>query len=200
MMRWVVGSILHGGPIELFLVPASAPRLVWQRPRYVLSCLWESLLLIGKSSPCGGSGFPLSLSEWSFTICLTRYNRKYNVLSASLNKTFPSFLPLEPCFPNVRRARCSSVITAFDHGAMGRRIDPSWWTQCAISCSSQCSVVCVILFVEWCSLIIKGAIQVILYISDLYYIFFNLFLLILCQSGWGINILEILRWGCQKNN
>ena len=28
----------------------------------------EPLLLIGKSSPCGGSGFPLSLSEWSFTI------------------------------------------------------------------------------------------------------------------------------------
>ena len=26
------------------------------------------LLLIGKSRPCGGSGFPLSLSEWSFTI------------------------------------------------------------------------------------------------------------------------------------
>ena len=36
----------------------------------------ESLLLIGKSSLCGGSGFPLSLSEWSFTICLTPYNRK----------------------------------------------------------------------------------------------------------------------------
>ena len=28
----------------------------------------EYLLLIGKSSPCGGSGFPFSLSEWSFTI------------------------------------------------------------------------------------------------------------------------------------
>ena len=28
MVRWVVGSILHGGPIELFLVPASVPRLV----------------------------------------------------------------------------------------------------------------------------------------------------------------------------
>ena len=27
-------------------------------------------------APCGGSGFPLSLSEWSFTICLTPYNRK----------------------------------------------------------------------------------------------------------------------------
>ena len=51
----------------------------------------EPLLLIGKSSLCGSSGFPLSLSEWSFTICLTPYNRKYNVLSVSLNKIFPSF-------------------------------------------------------------------------------------------------------------
>ena len=36
----------------------------------------EPLLLLGKSSPCGGSGFPLSLFEWSFTICPTPYNRK----------------------------------------------------------------------------------------------------------------------------
>ena len=36
----------------------------------------EPLLLIRKSSPCGGSGFPLSQSEWSFTICPTPYNRK----------------------------------------------------------------------------------------------------------------------------
>ena len=28
----------------------------------------EPLLLIGKSSPCDGSGFPLLLSEWSDTI------------------------------------------------------------------------------------------------------------------------------------
>ena len=48
----------------------------------------EPLLLIDKSSLCGGSGFPFSLSEWSLTICLTPYNRRYNVLSASLNKTF----------------------------------------------------------------------------------------------------------------
>ena len=53
----------------------------------------EPLLLIEKSCPCGGSGFSLSLSEWSFTICPTPYNRKLNVLSASLNKTFPSLLP-----------------------------------------------------------------------------------------------------------
>ena len=36
----------------------------------------ELVLLIRKSSLCGGSGFPLSLSEWFFTICLTPYNRK----------------------------------------------------------------------------------------------------------------------------
>ena len=36
--RKVVGSILHGGPIELFLVPASVPRLVQQR---LLSCMWD---------------------------------------------------------------------------------------------------------------------------------------------------------------
>ena len=36
----------------------------------------EPLLLIGKSSLCGGSGFPVLLSEWSFTICPTPYNRK----------------------------------------------------------------------------------------------------------------------------
>ena len=28
MVHWVVGSIFHGGPIELFLIPASAPSLV----------------------------------------------------------------------------------------------------------------------------------------------------------------------------
>ena len=38
MVLWVIGSILHGGPIELFLVPASAPR---QRLWHVLSCLWD---------------------------------------------------------------------------------------------------------------------------------------------------------------
>ena len=38
--------------------------------------LKDPLLLIGKSRPCGGSGFSLSLSEWSFTICPTLYNRK----------------------------------------------------------------------------------------------------------------------------
>ena len=70
-----------GGPIELFLVE---PVLYdWCNkgcgmcyPVCGMVDIKEPLLLIGNSSPCGGSGFPLSLSEWSFTICPTPYNRK----------------------------------------------------------------------------------------------------------------------------
>ena len=36
----------------------------------------EPLLLIGNSSPYGGSGFPLFLYEWFITICMMPYNRK----------------------------------------------------------------------------------------------------------------------------
>ena len=86
MVRWVIGSILHGEPIELF--GCNKGRGMY----YYLFC--GMMLLIGKSSPCGGSGFPLSLSEWSLTICLKPYNRKQNVLSASLNKTIPSLFLL----------------------------------------------------------------------------------------------------------
>ena len=66
-----------GGPIQLFLVPAwcNKGRGVCY-PVCGMMHNKEPLLLIGKSSLCGGSGFPLSLSEWSFTICPTPYNRK----------------------------------------------------------------------------------------------------------------------------
>ena len=36
----------------------------------------ELLLLIDKSSLCGSSWFPFSLSKWSLTICLMPYNRR----------------------------------------------------------------------------------------------------------------------------
>ena len=68
----------------------------------------ERLLLFGKSSPCGGSGFHLSLSEWSFTICPTPYNCKSNVLSASLNKTFHSL----PCLVPMHYGICSMFLTS----------------------------------------------------------------------------------------
>ena len=82
MVRWVVGSILHGvDPLSYF---SFQPLLHdWCNkgrgmcyPVCGMMHMKEPLLLIGKSSPCGGSGFPLSLSEWSFTICRTPYNRK----------------------------------------------------------------------------------------------------------------------------
>ena len=68
-----------GGPIELFLIPASDPCVTKAVVCAILSGMVhikEPLLLIGKSSPCDGSGFPLSLSEWSFNICPTPFNRK----------------------------------------------------------------------------------------------------------------------------
>ena len=88
----VVGSILHKvDPLNNF---SFQPVLHdWRNkccgmcyPVYGIVHIKEPWLLLGKSSPCGDSGFPLSLSEWSSTICPTP-----NVLSASLNKTFPSF-------------------------------------------------------------------------------------------------------------
>ena len=82
MVRWVVGSILHGvDPLSYFsFQPVLHDSCNKGRGMYYPVCgmmhIKEPLLLIGKSSLCGCRGFPLSLSEWSFTICLTPYNRK----------------------------------------------------------------------------------------------------------------------------
>ena len=57
-----------------------------------------------------------------------------------------------PCL--FRGARCSSVVIAFAHGAMGRRIDPSWGepTELFLVPASGVTkaVVCAILSVGWC--------------------------------------------------
>ena len=55
----------------------------------------EPLLLIGKSSPCGCSGFPLSLSEWFSTICPTPYNRKIKCVECVVKYNI-SLLPSIP--------------------------------------------------------------------------------------------------------
>ena len=82
MVRWVVGSILHGvDPLSYF---SFQPVLHdWCNkgcgmcyPVCGMVHIKEPLLLIDKSSLYGGSGFPFSLSEWSLTICLTPYNRR----------------------------------------------------------------------------------------------------------------------------
>ena len=46
MVLWVVESIPDSGPVELIFVQVSVPRLVKQRPWYVLSCLWDSAELV----------------------------------------------------------------------------------------------------------------------------------------------------------
>ena len=69
MVRWVVGSILHGvDPLSYFsLQPVLHD---WcNKGRGMCYLVWgmvhikEPLLLIDKSSLCGVSGFPFSLSE-----------------------------------------------------------------------------------------------------------------------------------------
>ena len=82
MARWVVGSILHGvDPLSYFsLQPVLNDWCNKGRGMCYPVCgmvyIKEPLLLIGKSSLCGSSGFPLSLSVWYFTICVMPYNRK----------------------------------------------------------------------------------------------------------------------------
>ena len=70
-----------GEPIELFLSSSqgSTTGVTKAVVCAILSGIVhikEPLLLIGKSSLCGCSGFPFSLSEWSLTICLMPYNHK----------------------------------------------------------------------------------------------------------------------------
>ena len=82
MVRWVIGSILHGlDPLSYFSF--QPVRHDWCNkgcgmcyPVCGMVHIKEPLLLIDKSSLCGGSGFPFSLSEWSLTICLMPYNRR----------------------------------------------------------------------------------------------------------------------------
>ena len=82
MVRWVVGSILHGvDPLSYFSFQpvlhdwCNKGRGVCY-PVCGMVHIKEPLLLIDKSSLCGGSGFPFSLSEWSLTKCLTPYSRR----------------------------------------------------------------------------------------------------------------------------
>ena len=70
MVQWVIGSI----PWSYF--PFQSVDHDWMNkacglcyPDYEMVHIKDLLLLIEKSSPCsGGSGFPLSLFEWSYII------------------------------------------------------------------------------------------------------------------------------------
>ena len=71
MVRWVVGSIFHGGAIELFLVPASVLHIQ------------DPLPLNEKSNPRNkGSEFSL------IRVVRSHITGNKNVLSASLNNHF----------------------------------------------------------------------------------------------------------------
>ena len=74
MVRWVVGLIVHGvDPLSYFyfhpvLHDWCNKGCGMNYPVCGMVHIKEPLLLIRKSSLCGGSGFPFSLSEWSDAI------------------------------------------------------------------------------------------------------------------------------------
>ena len=90
MVRWVVGSILHG--VDSLRYFSFQPVLHdWCNegsgmcfPVCGMVHIKESLLLIGKSSLCGGSGFPFSLSEWSLTISWPHKTTLYDNKSSNI--------------------------------------------------------------------------------------------------------------------
>ena len=112
MVRWVVGSILHGGPFELFLVPLRA------------RC--SSMV---RSFAHGVMGHRIDPSWWTHWAIF----HSSQCSTTGVTKPGPFYVL------SLSGARCSSVVRAFTHGAMGHRINHSWWTHWAISHSSQCS-------------------------------------------------------------
>ena len=54
------------------------------------------VLQLKKSNPCsGGRVFPLSVFEWSFTICPTQYSRNEKALPVSLKENISFLLSFE---------------------------------------------------------------------------------------------------------
>ena len=82
MVRWVVGSILHRiDPLSYFsFQPVLHDWCIKGRGMCYPVCgmvhIKEPLLFIGKSSLCGGSGFPFSLSE--YVECIVLFNDPLN--------------------------------------------------------------------------------------------------------------------------
>ena len=87
-------------------------------PVFGMMHIKEPLLLIGKSSLCGSSGFPLTI--WRpFTWRHITVNK--NVLNVSLNNTFPSFLP----YPlNAQAWPPRDQRTAFQSRVSGQLLQP----------------------------------------------------------------------------
>ena len=105
MVRWVVGSIFHGvNPLSYFsFQPVLHDWCNKGRGMCYPVCgmvhIKEPLLLIGKSSQCGCSRFPLSLSEWSFTISPTGRHHSFVVSGVMVlwNLAFTSCMATSHC-------------------------------------------------------------------------------------------------------
>ena len=68
----------------------------------------------------GGGGMPVFYQ-------IRKYLKGY--VKVSTESQAETRLQICSCFQRETGTRCSSVVRAFAHDAMGRRIDPSWWTR-----------------------------------------------------------------------
>ena len=139
----------------------------FRRYGYMASDIIRTILIMRKETPCRHMGYSFRLAARVLLyapshrqdstyhgLCYTSRGALAGTRNSSMGRRYGI---TERSIPNKGGVRCSSVVRAFAHGAMDRRIDPSWWTHWAIFRSSQCSttgvtkvVIYVILSVGWC--------------------------------------------------
>ena len=135
----------RGGPIELFLVPSS-PLPDWCNKGCGMCypvCLHRSVLFL-LSIPSSrvpnwcnkgrGVCYPVCLhGSVLFLVSIPSSPLPAGVIKAVvcaiLSVCIGQCFPCQYSIQSPSGARCSSVVRAFGHGAMGHRIDPSWWSE-----------------------------------------------------------------------
>ena len=154
-LQWVYYDVEYSncGLVSRYLTPVS---VLWRG----IFKLWFGIQSRGKCIYKMSADCPMGVVFWTFWMHECVVNKRYACFIHLFRQDV--YLGILTCWCkralNVSDgARCSSVVRVSAHGAMGHRIDPSWWTHWAISHSSQCSTtgvtkaaVCVILSVGWC--------------------------------------------------
>ena len=149
-LQWVYydGEYSNCGLISRYVTPVS---VLWRG----IFKLWFGIQSRGKCIYKMSEDCPMGVVFWTFWMHECVVNKRLHVLYTCSDRTFTwvYWLVDERALNVSDGARCSSVVRASAHGAMGHRIDPSWWTHWAISHSTTGvtkAAVCVILSVGWC--------------------------------------------------
>ena len=83
-------------------------------------------------------------------LCVFDIKEKNEVICVIVEVKYQCFVGI-CCYVCMCMYVCSSsMVSAFDHGAMGRRLDPSWWTheRFLVPASGMCHPVCGIMHIK----------------------------------------------------